>query len=265
MSTLATTQAFDIGRVIARLFGVLSRNLLSFAMLSVLLVGVPTAAANMLQLNLTSQGANPSGDTAAITFGLIMLAYLVSLLGNAVLQGSLIHGTVTDLAGRRASFSESLGAGMRHFLILIGIGIIAVVCVFFGFLLLIVPGVLLSLAWSVAAPAAVMERVGVFGAFGRSVELTRNNRAAIFGLAVILFVVQFIVQFAVVAVVFLTVGLGSAASLGPGAVVVAQTISTLIAQTIIGALSAAGVASVYYELRQIKEGVGAAELAAVFD
>ena len=56
------------------------------------------------------------------------------------------------------------------------------------------PGVLLALAWSVAAPVLVMERTGVFGAFTRSAELTRNHRGAIFALAILAGVVGFIIQ-----------------------------------------------------------------------
>ena len=46
---------------------------------------------------------------------------------------------------------------------------------------------------------------------------------------------------------------------------VAQTVVGLISQTLSALVGATGVASVYYELRQVKEGVGAEQLAAVFD
>jgi hypothetical protein len=232
-------------------------------------VGLPTAAANLLQLDLVGGGTTPDENSIGITVGLILLVTLVGILGNVVLQGALIHGTVSDLAGRGAGVMESLNAGMRHFLTLVGIGILAFFAILVGFIFFIVPGVLLSLAWSVAAPAAVMERIGVFGAFSRSLELTRNHRAAIFGLAVILFVVQFVIQLVASGVVFATVGIGSITAGAAGqtsvAFIVGQAVATFVVQTLVGTLSAAGIASVYYELRQVKEGVGAEQLASVFD
>jgi hypothetical protein len=278
-TTLAPAASFDIGRVISRLFGVLGRNLASFLALSVLLVGIPTALLTTMQLSVLAPfiGATPGDPTAVfshlfspLNVGLFVATLVVTVAANAVLQGAVIHGAVSDLAGRRATFGESLGVGMRFFLPLMGIGILAALGYFCGLLVLVVPGVLLALAWSVAAPAEVMERTGVFGAFGRSIELTRNHRGAIFGLAIILIVVQFVIQIVTQGVI--GAGMGARA-LAPGVggtagvqgYLVAQSVVALVSRTIGGVIGAAGTASVYYELRQVKEGVGAEQLASVFD
>src|SRR3546814_14393610 len=47
--------------------------------------------------------------------------------------------------------------------------------------------------WAVVAPALVEERTGVFGAFGRSRELTKGARWKVFGLELILLVAMWIV------------------------------------------------------------------------
>jgi hypothetical protein len=52
--------------------------------------------------------------------------------------------------------------------ILLGIG------VGIGFVLPIIPGLMLLVIWSVVAPVTVLERVGVLAAFGRSGELVRG-------------------------------------------------------------------------------------------
>ncbi|MEJ0066682.1 MAG: hypothetical protein WDM85_15755 [Caulobacteraceae bacterium] len=271
MTAIPTATGFDIGRVISRLFGVLGRNFVAFLMLALLLVGLPTAASSLLQLIGTfpafansGAGADPTGFNA-VAFAFLPVSWLIGAMANAVLQGAVIHGTVSDLSGRRVTFGEALNTGLRFFLPLVGVGLIAAVCCFFGYLVFVVPGVLLALAWSVAAPVAVTERAGVFGAFARSAELTRNHRGAIFGLAIIAIVVGLIFQgtaTALVALGALPIGASGGALLN---VVIIQAVTNLIASTANSLIGSAGVASVYYELRYVKEGIGAQELASVFD
>ena len=272
---VASAASFDIGRVISRLFGVLGRNLVSFVLLSVLLVGAPTAVVSLIQLSYLAPAH--AGVLLGILVSPLRLtmglgAFLVSVAANAVLQGAIIHGTVSDLAGRRASFGESLGAGMRLFLPLVVIGVIDAVGIFLGAILFIVPGVILALAWSVAVPARVMEQVSIAGAFGRSVELTRRHRGAIFVLALLLFATGLIVQVLANAASGVGFGFGGAAAamasrpgVGFGAYMYTTATVGLVVRTAMATLGSAGVASLYFELRQVKEGVGAHELAAVFD
>ena len=281
MTAVAAPEVFSMGRVVTRLFGVLGRNLLLFLLLSVLLVGLPTAAFGYIQLSimtpLMASGA-PAGDPTAVMNNLFSplrlslgaAAWLASVVGNAVLQGAVIHATVSDLSGRRPTFGECLGTGFRFFLPLVAIGLIFAICFVFGLLIFIVPGVLLALAWCVAAPAEVMERTGIFGSFGRSVMLTRNHRGAILGLAIALGFVQWVVQSLIGAVAGIGIGASAAATTGAAggafqSLFVLQTVTSLVLATIFASVGQAGVASVYFELRQTKEGVGAEQLAAVFD
>jgi len=273
MTAIPTAPGFDIGRVIQRLFGVLGRNFVTFLLLAILLVGLPTGIASLLQI--IAEGpmlSNPSSPAAGqvnfAAFAFVPLVWLIAAAANAVLQGAVIHATVSDLSGSRIGFGEALGTGLRNLLPLIGVGLISAICVFFGFLVFIVPGVLLALAWSVATPALIVERTGLLGAFGRSLELTRDNRIQIFALAIIAIVIGFIVQMAATVVA----GVGSlaltAAGPNPNSLVGfmgSGAIVGLISQTTTALIGAAGIASVYYELRFVKEGVGAQDLAAVFD
>lgn len=278
MTTGLGPAGFSMGRVIARLFGVLGRNLATFLLLSVLLVGLPEAVLGFLRYSalapITAGGpaAMLSRFFSPAQVGLGVLTFLVTVAANAVLQAAVIHGAVSDLNGRRAALGECLATGLRFFLPLLAIGIIAAVGCFFGFLIFIVPGVLLALAWSVAGPAEVMERRGVLGALGRSLELTRGHRWAILGLAVLLFIVQIMVQMVLGALLGAGFGFSAAAgSFAGGAadrlqgVMILPMVTALIVRTLLASVATAGLASIYFELRQAKEGVGAEELAAVFD
>jgi len=280
MTTIAAPETFSFGRVISRLFGVLQRNLVTFLLLSLLLVGLPAAVVSFVQLSTMAplMFAGASGDPSAVmsqAFSPLRLTVggvgvIVSIVGNATLQGAVIHASVSDLTGRRASFGECLGTGFRFFLPLFCIGFIFGICCFFGFLIFLVPGVLLALAWSVAGPAEVVERTGIFGALGRSVVLTRNHRGAILGLVVIYSVAVWIAQSTLSGGVMISFGLG-ASGLGtqPGGgfqnLMLMQTLIGVVLGTLFASVSSAGIASIYFELRQTKEGIGAEQLASVFD
>jgi len=281
MTVTPAAAGFNIGQVITRLLGVVSRNFVLLLLLALLLVGLPGAMLAYAQISilgdmLSAQNASDPNAALAALFsplriGLGIAGALIGVVGNAALQGAVIHASVSDLSGKRATFGECLATGFRFFLPLFCIGLIVAICCFFGYLIFIVPGVLLGLAWCMAAPAEVVERTGIFAAFSRSADLTRNNRAAIFALIIAFFVAVFIVQTVLNAVGQIGIGFGGAAVLPGGGApdlrnfVAVQSVMAVVLQVAVSSLASAGLAAIYFELRQSKEGVGADQLAAVFD
>ena len=258
MTAIAAEEArLDIAKVIGATFGVLGRNFLPFLGMTLLMVGIPTAVVSLGLLDLV-------GDPTAISvsperFGMFGIGFLVSVVTNAVLQGALVYGTVRDLNGRRASFGECLATGLRNFLPVILLSILMAMAVMVGFLLLVVPGVMMLVAWCVAVPARVSEQTGIIEAFGRSAELTRGNRWRIFGLMLLFLVLTWIVG------ILLTPLSLAAMSAGPQGLVVSQMISNTASGIINALIGATGASVIYVELRRIKEGLAPDALAALFD
>jgi hypothetical protein len=276
MTTIAISPSFSMGRVINRLFGAVGRNFATFLLLSVLLVGLPSTILAFVQLGLmgslwTSAAGTIQNFFSPASLSLLFVGFLVGTAANCVLQGAVIHGVISDLSGQRASFGDCLSTGLRFLLPLIGIGIVAAVGCLLGYMVFIVPGIILAMAWMVAAPAEVAERVGVVRALGRSLELTRNHRWAIFGLAVLFVIVQYIVQILLNSVLGVAFGASATLSALSGApkafqtYLMVQSIAGLIARTLLASVSSAGVAALYFELRETKDGVGAENLAKLFD
>lgn len=256
MAAIATgSPRFDMGRVVNRTFGAIGRNLVVFGLISLFFGAIPYGVLQWAQLSGVRSGATNSLASA----GLSLLSVFVSLFSSCLIQASLTHGTVADLNGRKASFGECLATGLRYMLPVLGIGILLGISVMFGILLFIVPGILMMLAWIVAVPAEVVERRGVFASFGRSTDLTRNHRGAIFGLAVAYWILVWVIS---AAIGVATLGATAAAK---GNMVIAVAAFAAAAQSIIGMVGATGVAAIYYELRNIKEGIGPEALASVFD
>jgi hypothetical protein len=89
--------------------------------------------------------------------------------------------------GRRdASVGQLLRAVRPVIGQLILVGIVAGAGIVVGFLLLIVPGLILITVWSVAAPVVVLERPPGLGALGRSRELVRGSGWQVFGVILVL-------------------------------------------------------------------------------
>jgi len=251
-STVATGGALDIGRVIQQLFRVLGRNFVTFLALAVLLAGIPAILLGLLQMNVMARGQLFAWQS--------LLGSLVAGLFGLILQGTVIYGTVTDLNNRRAGVVDCLSVGLRSFLPLLGIGILLYAAIIAGTMLLIVPGLMLAVAWCVAVPAYVVEQTSLFGAFGRSAELTRGNRWRIFGLFIIYFVAFLILE-------LVTGMFGSVARMSSGGGFSLMQVVVVRPLLGIGAalIGTVGAAVLYVDLRQIKDGVGPEGLAAIFD
>jgi hypothetical protein len=107
----------------------------------------------------------------------------------------------------------------------------------------------------------VVEHTGVFGAISRSAELTRGRRWPLLGLLVIYAVASSAVRGVAQGVLTAAaIGLSPAASHAATNILLQPLLSVVT-----GLVAAAGVASIYYELRSSREGVGPEALAAVFD
>ncbi len=247
-----STGQLDIGRVIQLMFGVLGRNFVTFLVLALALVGLPSLLVGIAQLNFLKAGDPFSWQTS--------VSGIISGLGALILQATLIYGAVTDLNGRHATVADCLSIGLRSFLPLIAIGIMFYLAIFFGTILLIVPGLMIATAWCLCIPVFVVEHPGLLASFGRSAELTRGNRWRVFAVFVLYIVALLIIElvFGVVNSAMRVAGGGSPTA------IVALVVNPLlyVANALIGST---GISVLYVELRRVRDGVGAEGLAAIFD
>jgi hypothetical protein len=136
----------------------------------------------------------------------IFLVILFWALG--VLYEGMVVELVKDLQDGRRDYSvaQLLRSVEPVFWPLVAVSVLFGIGVAIGFVLLIVPGLILLVVWSLVAPVTVLERPGVWKAFGRSRQIVRGNGWNVFGVMVILFVIVFLVS---IAVGLIASGLGS--------------------------------------------------------
>jgi hypothetical protein len=264
--TTEGSRRFEMGRVISGTFEVIGRNFVPFTLLALLLGGLPNLLVGLFQLRFVGERSTfqPDWIGGTLAGGLIMLAAAF------VLQAAIVHATVTDLNGRRVVLGDSLKVGLRNCLPLIGLAILTGLAVAIGLMLLIIPGLILMVVWSVAVPAKVVEKIGVFDAFTRSRDLTRGRRWPIFGLFVLYAIAAWVLSALVIAAFApfaLAKGLPTAETMGDftSSIGIVQLIADPLVATITTLVSTAGLATLYSELRGSREGVGPEALASVFD
>lgn len=262
MATVATAyddREMSIGRVFERAFGTIVHNPLVVLAIAIVLGGIPSALVNSLS-QFVRGDALASGTDFAALWGAMAFSWILSIIIGAIVQGAMTRATVAEGENQRASFAECIAAGARVFLPLIGVGLIFGFAISLGFVLLIVPGIIIMLMWSVAAPAVVVERDGVFRALRRSQELTKGFRWKIFGLFLILLVI-YALLFTVLGVIGLSSLRTSVATTG---FTVINFIASLITSVLVNLLWGTIQPSLYVELRRANVGDSVESLEEIF-
>lgn len=255
----------SVGRVFAQAFAAIGSNPMTFFGLT-LIFGIISVLITLLEgpqgLNV-QQGVLQSGGSAA-AIGLRIISMIVSIFLSMLVQGALVRATVAHAEGRRATIGESAAAGARAALPLLGLALLTSLGVAIGMVLLIVPGVILYLMWSVAAPALVEERRGVFESFARSRALTKGARWSIFGLEVVVIILISIVSAVYGLLLLASFGASGMVDLAREGLPIGWIISQILVSTIITIFWSATQNSLYVELRRWKDGFTPERLADVF-
>lgn len=262
---------FDIGRVINRTFGAIKNNPKVFIVTSLIVIGIPMFLIGLLPIfmGMGSGGFQDPDVMSNMIMGTIIGSVVTAIfliIASVVLQGALIFAAVRDFNNETATLGEAIGIGFRYFFPLIGMAILVTLGIMAGLILLIVPGILIALGWSIAAPIMIVEGKSITDSIGRSWDLTRGYKRWILLLWIILMVISAIIT-AVLSIFTLVAGDPTTVMLEGGSTTfyLLNSFFSAIAQALSTMIGAAGVAAVYYEIRQIKEGVGAESLAAIFD
>ncbi|HSI80849.1 MAG TPA: YciC family protein [Solirubrobacterales bacterium] len=204
----AASRRISVGGVLSeafRIYGQHAAPLLGSAVIVFVVVGV---ISGLLQ----------SGDSVVLAW----LAGLVSFIGITFYTGVVVR-LVEDVRDGRRDFG--IGALFRSVQGVLGSllvnSVLRSIAIAIGFVLLIIPGLILLTVWAVTAPAIVVERRGAVEAFGRSWELVRGQSWQVFGVLVVVFLLVIVVSATLAAI---GAAIGTA-----GAVIAAVVANVLVA------------------------------------
>ena len=206
-----------------------------------------------------SHYASASGAAA---IGWLLLTSAWSSVIQTIVLGALIGTAVIVHEGGRPDLNVGLRPALQRVAPLIGVSLLYAIGCLIGAAAFLIPLLFLLVRWSIVAPVAVMEPVGVSEAFGRSSELTQGIRLKIFGLMIVTGLLESLLMFFMI---FLSVILGSTPLIGHDVssdlVAVALRI---VMETAISGFSAAVYCMLYIALRERADGPMSDRLTEIF-
>lgn len=233
---------FDVGKVISETFSTYFSNFLAFALLNALL-SLPLFG---LAAYISSLQSTSVQMAALIFLAAIPLQAVVTQLATA----GITYGVYQQMRGKDITMVDCLRVAFSRLFPVLGVAVLVSMAVGVGFVLCIVPGIIVAVMLAVAIPVTVEERPGLTEALRRSSFLTKDFRGQVFG---VLFVIGAIEQV-------------------PAQIIartVKEDLGALLMYTIaIGILTtglhATACAVMYYRLRSVKESVDVDQISSVF-
>lgn len=247
---------FTIANVFSRSFTLIGQNFALLLLTGLLTYAIPVGLSAAIFYTTSGLDVNNpqawGGEQvmAMIAFGVLsMLFYFINM------------SVVTELTVTRAvNRPFDIGPALKRSLInIVPLFIVMVLCglaIMLGFILLIIPGIIVSVALSVAIPAYVAEsRTGITDALKRSWELTKNHRWAILLIFLLIAIFGAIFGGIIQAVSMIFASQSPALIIGLNSII--EGLYTLI--------STVFTVVIYVVLRESKEGNAPEATAAVFE
>lgn len=124
--------------------------------------------------------------------GFILLSTFSAILNFAVIFNfmKLYHGKYPG----EITVMEVLNSSWKDIIPLLILGIIATIMIMAGFFALIIPGIYLMIALSLAVPALFFEELGIFESIGRSFKLVKGKWWSTFGLLFVASILMYAVS-----------------------------------------------------------------------
>ncbi len=165
----------------------------------------------------------------------LVLFLLPILIVQPFISALHVNALVEIGQGRAPALADVFRRGVRALPVVAAAEVMSALGTGLGFILLIVPGILLLVRWTVVAQTAAIERVSWLDALRRSAELTKGNYLHVLGVVISVTVTNLIIGRAIAAVV------GSGAS-------IVQILVGLAVQTVLLSFAALTTAMLYYDL-----------------
>jgi hypothetical protein len=172
----------------------------------------------------------------------LFLGWIINLIAAFLVQAALVKA-VQDVRDGRVDLNlgETVSAVLPYLLPVAAASILAGIGISIGFILIIVPGLVLLTFWSLIVPSIVIGGEGVFGSFGKSWRTVRGYAWHVFGTYVLVFLILIVFNI-VLGLVLLALPL-----------VARNFISNVISGTLVAPFLALVVTLIYYRLTAVHE------------
>jgi hypothetical protein len=228
---------------------------------AVVVVPLQILAAIVLLSTVPAGSDVPSGGFGAVTttasnsaaaLGARFTLEIVQLLVGALVTAACVKAVSDIYLDQPTSIAGSLRFALRRLLSVVWLEIVTTIGLILGFVALIVPGIYLYAAWSVAVPCLLIERRGAFRALGRSRRLVKGRWWPTAGVILVATIMVGLIAGAFGALLGAIAGVSDQSSVLLAAVIVA--LAGAISGIITEPFRAAAITVLYYDLRVRREG-----------
>ena len=250
-------EEFRIGRVVSRTFAVLFAHPVTFLALSALL-SIPSVLLGYCLVEVRAAGNTLSGLGRVLVMGLLE-TILLMILG-CLTQAVLTKAALSSLNDERPDIGQSLSIAINSFLPFAAIGILMALGFVLGLALLVVPCIILMIMWAVVVPVKVARGYWCGRNFSRSQALTtRISLAHLSSASGFYSDIHWRKRPCAQSRRHRLYDQDSRTSR------LSYVVVDWIERTIVTLVNVVITASIYYELRLVKEGLGDHQMAAAFD
>jgi hypothetical protein len=258
-----TLRPMTLGQVLDTTFSLYKRNfwlfvgIMSIPFLVVLILQVGAAALQTGAFGRPSPQPGPPAVASGVVAG-VVVGGIVFLLAYFFLAGAAQAATifaVSDLyLGRtatvRGSFRKVSGKAFRVILVLILVSLTVGV----GFLLLIIPGIILLCRTAVAVPASMLEDTKAVGSIERSMQLTKGFAMQVLLVFLLVWVLSYIALLIFqVPFTYLEGAAVQARQTLSFGMIALQHLSSFLSNVLVGPIQTIAFSLMYYNLRVRKE------------
>lgn len=276
-----TTRQFEpmsVGGILDRTFTIYRENFVRFLVIAAVVyvpIGLIDAASNSVLVTglndsrdqvdvLTStefspgmememEFGEPGGGSGMMLAGLVGmgLTLLLSVVGTQLASAALLRSVSEYYLGKEVTVGEAYGYVLPKLVTLIGAGLLVGIVVMFGFVLLIVPGIIFSLWFTLTTPAIVVENMRATEGMSRSKGLASGNLGKIFSTLFVVAVISAIAGGVIGGIGGVLGGRMFGDSVGAEFV---MQLFGILAQVVTAPIWAVAIVLLYYDLRIRKEG-----------
>jgi hypothetical protein len=235
-------------KVVRQSFGTLA--------ICVLVVALPLNIINTLIEASTRENAfNLDSTTNTVSTGTetagVLLTIVLGMVLNTIATAACFRAVTGTYLGEQPTVGDSLSFAASRVVPLIWLSILYGLGLIIPFLLLILPGIWLAVAWALSYPALLSEDVRGVKALGRSFQLVRGRWWPTFGALLVMYLIVIVIS-GILGVLFGATLIASLDSEVVAAIIytIVNTLSSLITLPLIAAV----LTIIYFDLRVRKEG-----------
>jgi hypothetical protein len=248
VSSTPVLRPLGVGEILDAALAVYRLHAFSLWRLVAVVVALPAALDGALAVAMRQVG-DPEQNSGSLLL-LEFLVLVVSLVAASIAVAAAYRLVADAYLGRPVDPDQSLRFGLRRLRSVIWVTLLNALGAFAGFLLFVVPGIFLIIAWSIAIPVLLGENLRGTKALRRSRALVRGRWWPCAGVIGLMYVLELIVYAGILLVVSAIVDTGGNDSV----LFIERGVGSLIVSTLVLPFQVAVTTVLYIDLRVRKEG-----------